>query len=158
MKITIAADPGGVALKDAIKTHLETLGHQVSDKGTIDKSAPVLYPVVGDVVAKDIQSGAAELGMVFCGTGMGVSIVANKHKGVYCAVVESVYAAYHSREINNANVLALGGNIVGTDLGIKIVDTFLGTRWKADADEARGKRLEGFFDSIQAIEQAQFKD
>lgn len=116
-----------------------------------------MYPVVGDLVAKDVQSGAADRGIVFCGTGMGVSIVANKHKGVYCAVVESIFAAYNCREINNANMLALGGGLVGTTLGLKIVDTFLNTEWKADADEARAKRLEGFFAAIRTVEDEQFR-
>ena len=70
MKITIAADPGGVELKNVVKKHLLDLGHEVCDKGG-EKDAPVLYPVVGDLVAKDVQSGAADRGIVFCGTGMG---------------------------------------------------------------------------------------
>jgi len=156
MKITIAADPGGVALKDVIRTHLESKRYCVTDKGsTADEKVP--YPVVGDIVARDIQSGAADFGIVICGTGMGVSIVANKHKGVYCAVVESTFAAYHCREINNCNCLAFGGGIIGPDLAIKIVDTFFETKWKADADEVRGERLEGFLNSIRAIEEELFK-
>ena len=156
MKITLAADPGGVVLKETVKAHLEALGHEVTDKGSTAEEK-VLYPVVGDVVAKDIQTGAADVGIVFCGTGMGVSIVANKHRGVYCAVVESVYAAYNCREINNCNCLALGGNILGPGLALQIVDTFLNTKWKADADETRGKRLEGFLQSIRDLEEEQFK-
>ena len=156
MKITLAADPGGVTLKETVKAHLQELGHVVTDKGSTAEEK-VLYPVVGDVVARDIQSGAADFGIVFCGTGMGVSIVANKHKGVYCAVVESVYAAYNSREINNCNCLALGGNILGPGLAVQIVDTFLNTKWKADADEVRGKRLESFLDAIRTLEDQQFR-
>lgn len=155
MKITLAADPGGVELKNAVKKHLLDLGHEVRDLGG-EKDSPLLYPVVGDSVAKEVQSGIAERGIVFCGTGMGVSIVANKHKGVYCAVVESLYAAYNSREINNVNMLALGGNIVGIGHALKIVDTFLDTAWKADADEVRGKRLESFLSSIRELEEAAF--
>ena len=136
MKITIAADPGGVELKNVVKKHLLDLGHEVCDKGG-EKDAPVLYPVAGDLVAKDVQSGAADRGIVFCGTGMGVSIVANKHKGVYCAVVESIFAAYNCREINNANMLALGGGLVGTTLGLKIVDTFLHTEFSGEERHAR---------------------
>ena len=156
MKITIAADPGGAALKDTIVEHLTSCGHTVADKGTVGDEK-VLYPVVGDVVAKDIQSGAADVGIVLCGTGMGVGIVANKHRGVYCAVVESTYAAYNSREINNCNCLALGGNILGPGLAIQIVDTFLHTKWKADADEVRGKRLESFLEAIRSMEAEQFR-
>lgn len=156
MKITIAADPGGIALKDAIKDHLIVQGHTVTDKGSTE-AGNVLYPTVGDAVARDLQSGAADFGIVLCGTGMGVGIVANKHKGVYCAVVESIYAAYNCREINNCNCLALGGNIIGPGLGLKIVDVFLETKWKADADEVRGKRLEGFLETVRAMEDEQFK-
>ncbi len=156
MKITIAADPGGAELKETIKKHLETCGYDVTDKGSREGER-VLYPSVGDVVASDIQSGKADVGIVLCGTGMGVSIVANKHRGVYCAVVESIYAAYNCREINNCNCLALGGNIIGPGLGIQIVDTFLNTKWKADADEVRSKRLEAFLDAVRNIEDKQFR-
>lgn len=156
MKITLAADPGGVELKDTVKNHLLALGHEVCDLGG-EKDVPMLYPAVGDSVAKEVQSRRADRGIVFCGTGMGVGIVANKHKGVYCAVVESIYAAYNSREINNANMLALGGNIVGAGHALKIVDTFINTAWKADADEIRGGRLEGFLESIRKIENEQFR-
>lgn len=157
MRITIAADPGGVALKDVIKAHLENQGHTVVDKGSKKDGEVVLYPVVGCAVAEDVQQGKADFGIALCGTGMGVSIVANKHKGVYCAVVESEYTAYNSREINNANMLALGGTNIGSGLGVKVVDTFLNTKWKADADETRGKRLEKFLNDIRMIEDEQFK-
>lgn len=157
MRITIAADPSGLALKDVIKEHLEKQGYIVTDKGTKTGGEVVFYPAAGDVVARDIQRGDADFGIVLCGSGMGVSIVANKHKGVYCAVVESVYAAYNSREINNANVLALGGLMIGPGMALKIVDTFLNTTWKADADEVRGARLEGFLRGVVEIEEGQFK-
>ena len=144
-------------LEDVIKEHLEKQGYIVMDKGTKTGGEVVFYPAAGDVVARDIQRGDANFGIVLCGSGMGVSIVANKHKGVYCAVVESVYAAYNSREINNANVLALGGLMIGPGMALKIVDTFLNTTWKADADEVRGARLEGFLRGVVEIEEEQFK-
>ena len=156
MKITIASDAVGAELKDAVKQHLIGRGYDVCDKSG-EKDAPLAYPVVGDVVAKDVQSGAAERGIVFCGSGMGVSIAANKHKGIYCAVVEGVFSAYSSREINNANMLALGGGLIGKNLALKIVDTFLETEWLENADEARAKRLTGFMEMLYAIEEEQFR-
>lgn len=157
MKITIGADLGGFELKEAIKSYLLKEGYAVKDVGVQDKVIPVPYPQVGDAVAKEVAAKEAEYGFLFCGTGMGMSIVANKHKGVYCAVVESQYAAYNAREINNANMLALGGNIVGVGMGLKIVETFLSTPWKNDADEIRGARLEEFQHMIKQIEDSQFQ-
>lgn len=155
MKIMIASDAVGADLKDVVKQHLIERGYDVCDKSG-EKDAPLPYPVVGDLVAKDVQNGVVERGIVFCGSGMGVSIVANKHKGIYCAVVEGVFSAYSSREINNVNMLALGGGLIGKNLALKIVDTFLETEWLENADEVRAKRLASFMDMLYAIEEEQF--
>lgn len=157
MKIVIGADPLGLELKDKVKKHLIEAGHEVSDVGTLDAANPVLYIAASDNVAKAVQSGEAEKGIVFCGTGMGVSIVANKHKGVYCAVVESEWAARQCRLINNANVLALGGRIFGEAMANDIVDAFLNTQWCENFIESRRATITGLFSQVEALENENFK-
>ena len=124
MKITLAADPGGGELKNAVKKHLIELGHEVRDLGG-EKDAPVLYPVVGDSVAKEVQSGKANRGIVFCGTGMGIHIAASKCPHVHAAVCESVPAALRCVTANNCNVLAMGGFYVAPRTGMAMADAFL---------------------------------
>lgn len=158
MKIALGSDPFGFDLKEGVKHHLLAQGHEIIDLGTLDKAQPVLFVEASSCVAKAVQAGQAERGIVFCGTGMGVSIVANKHKGIYCAVVESTFAARECREINNANMLALGGRIFGQSLANEVVDTFLTTEWMqaCNGDDARKGRLQKFYDMMQAVEAEQF--
>ena len=137
MKIAIAADWAGFPLKEAIKTFLVEKGHEVTDMGMVDPSERVTYIKGADAVAKAIQEGRAERGFLFCGTGMGMSIVANKHKGVYCALVESYWAARMSRIINNANVLAMGNSIVGASMAKEIADIFLNTEFTEGKPEIK---------------------
>ena len=114
------------------------------------------YMYAADRVAKAVQSGEAERGMVFCGTGMGVSICANKHKGVYCAVVESQWAAYNARFINNANVLAMGERIIAPVMAWDIAQTFLNTEFHQGANETRSAILGSLFDCLQKAEEDWF--
>ena len=157
MKIVVGADPLGFELKEKVKEHLLAEGHEVSDVGTVNADAPVLYIAASDAVAKAVAGGEAERGLVFCGTGMGVSIVANKHKGVYCAVVESEWAAKQCRLINNANVLALGGRIFGVPMAIDVVETFLNTEWCENFVETRRKNISNLFGQVEALENELFK-
>lgn len=157
MKVVLGADPLGFALKQTVKKHLQDEGYEILDVGTQCEDAPVLYIEASDRVAKAIQSGEAERGIVFCGTGMGVSIVANKHKGVYCAVVESQWAARECRVINDANVLALGGRIFAEAMANDIVDTFLRTSWCADSSEQRKKNLGALLQKVYALEDETFR-
>ena len=125
-KIIVAADPFAVTLKDAVVEHLKSKGYEVTDMGsTKEKSQP--YFECGAEVCKALQAGKAERAILFCGTGMGMSIVANRFKGVTAAVVESVFAAKMSRAINNANVLCLGQMIWGEWMAKEAVDVFLNT-------------------------------
>ncbi|MDF2504720.1 RpiB/LacA/LacB family sugar-phosphate isomerase [Clostridium sp.] len=151
-KIIIGSDKSGFTLKEAIKEHLRSIGYKVSDVGTKDINEPLPYFKVAPIVAKAIQNKEVEKGILICGTGMGMSIVANKHKGVYAAVVESVYGAKKSRAINNANVLALGGWIIAPELGLDIVESFLNTEFTEGLEEWRQEFLKGAYKEVQGIE------
>ena len=109
MKITIGSDHGAVELKDEVKKVLaEFDGVEVTDVGTFGTES-VDYPDIAEKVCADVVSGAADRGIVLCGTGLGISIAANKIHGIRCALCNDVYSAKMSREHNNANVLAMGG-------------------------------------------------
>jgi ribose 5-phosphate isomerase B len=132
-KIVVAADPFAVGLKDAIVAHLKGKGYEVSDVGATAAQAVPYYD--GAVAAsKVLQAGGAEKAILFCGTGMGMSIVANRFKGVTAAVVESVFAAKLCRAINNANALCLGQMIWGEWMAKEAVDTFLKTEFTEGLD------------------------
>ena len=124
--IAIGSDHGGFDLKEKIIAHLKEQGVECKDMGCYDKSS-CDYPVYGRAVAKAVASKEAEKGIVICTTGIGISISANKVKGVRAALCADTLSAKLTREHNNANVLALGAGIVGTNLALEIVDTFLST-------------------------------
>ena len=128
MKIVVGSDPWGFELKTAIKEHLVKQGHEVIDAGgqTADDQAP--YWETASKAARTIQEGKAERGILFCGTGMGMAIVANKFKGIVASVVESEVSAKLCRAINNANVLTMGGLLATSFLATKAVDAFLTTK------------------------------
>ncbi len=128
MKISIGCDHSALELKDAIITHLESLGHVVLDKGTYTKDS-CDYTDYGYLVAKDIKDGVVERGIVICYTGIGMSIIANKVKGVRCALVGSKDAATLTREHNDTNCLALSAKYTGIPLAKEIVDIWLNTEF-----------------------------
>ena len=142
MKIALGSDNAGFGLKEFLKGKLMEAGYEVEDLGTLRRDAEIRYMDAADRVAKAVQSGAAARGILCCGTGMGMSICANKHKGIYCAVVESQWAAYNCRFINNANMLALGERIVAPSMAWDMVQTFLNTAFHEGADETRAAVLE----------------
>jgi ribose 5-phosphate isomerase B len=127
MTIVVAADPFAVSMKEAIKEHLTKEGHLCIDVGS-SGSKEVAYFVAAKAACKIIQDGKADRGILFCGSGMGVAIVAGKHLGIIAACVESVFAARMCRAINNANVLCLGAMIWGEWMAKEAVDVFLSTR------------------------------
>lgn len=157
MKIVLGADPLGYELKEQVKEHLLAEGYELLDVGTCSPDQPVLYIEAADKAAELVGTGAAERGLVFCGTGMGVGIVANKHKGVYCATVESQWAARECRIINNANMLALGGRLVGASLAKDIVDTFLQTQWCENSSAQRKEALGALLGKLYSLEDRNFK-
>lgn len=134
--IGIGSDHGGFALKEAIKKHLEERGLEYKDFGTYS-SASCDYPVYGRAVAKAVAAGECELGILICGTGIGVSITANKVPGVRAALCSDCFSAEATRQHNNANILALGARVLGEGLALKIVDTFLDTPFSNDERHIR---------------------
>ena len=128
MKICIGCDHGGFQLKEKIVAHLKEKGFDVDDVGCYSTEA-VDYPVYGKKVAEAVAAGECDRGIVICTTGIGISITANKVKGVRAALCSDCFSAEATRLHNNANVLALGAGVVGELLAIRIVDIFLGTEF-----------------------------
>ena len=124
--IAIGSDQGGYELKMEILKHLEARGLEYKDFGSYD-TASVDYPEYGKKVAHAIADGECERGILVCGTGIGISITANKVKGIRAALCTDCFMAEATRLHNDANILALGGRVVGVGLALKIVDTFLDT-------------------------------
>lgn len=124
--IAIGCDHGGFALKQEIVKHLTKKGIDFEDFGCFSE-ASCDYTDYGKAVAEAVASGKYEKGILICGTGIGISITANKIKGIRCALCSDCFSAEATREHNDANILALGGRVVGVGLALKIVDTFLNT-------------------------------
>ena len=137
MNLVIGADKGGYAIKNALIPYLEEKGHHVIDVGTTDPGNPRSHNNTGIAAAEAIRNGSAEKGILICGTGMGMSIAANKNEGIYAACVESVYAAKYCRLINDANILCFGGFIVGESMAKEMVDAFLETEFLKDFPQWR---------------------
>ena len=141
MKITIGSDHGAVELKDEVKKVLaEFDGVEVKDVGTFGKES-VDYPDIAEKVCADVVSGAADRGIVLCGTGIGISIAANKIHGIRCALCNDVYSAKKSREHNNANVLAMGGRVLGFGPAGEIVRAWMTTDFEGGRHERRVNKI-----------------
>lgn len=138
MNVIIGCDHAGLELKREIVTLLGELGFTVADAGT-DSSTSVDYPDFGDKVSGAVSAGEAERGVLICGTGIGMSIVANKFPGVRAALCNDLFTARMSRLHNDANVLVIGGRIVGKDLAKEIVRTWFATPFEGGR---HGRRLE----------------
>ena len=138
--IAIGSDHGGFELKELIIRHLEEQGVDVNDMGCYDKSS-CDYPVYGRAVATAVADGSCEKGIVICTTGIGISITANKVKGIRAALCADTLSAKLTRLHNDANVLALGAGIVGPNLAVEIVDTFLNTDFSGE--ERHQRRIDG---------------
>jgi len=149
VKIALGSDHGGYALKEAIKRYLDERQLDYVDFGT-NSDESVDYPEFGEKVGEAVVSGRCERGILCCGTGIGISMAANKVPGIRCAVVSDTYSAQMSREHNNANVLAMGGRVVGEGLALKIVEVWLETEF---AGGRHGKRV----DLIGDIEKKHYK-
>ena len=140
MKIALGSDHGGYHLKEAIRKYLDEKNIAYEDFGT-NSTASVDYPEFGAKVAEAVVSGACDRGILCCGTGIGISISANKVPGIRCAVVTETYSAKMSREHNNANVLALGERVVGEGLALEIVEVWLNTEFAGDRHARRVNML-----------------
>ena len=128
MKIAVGCDHGALDLKNAVVAHLEKQGHEVTDFGTHTKDS-CDYPEFAAAAAKAVAEGKADRGIVLCTTGIGVSITANKIKGIRCALLSDVMSARLTREHNNTNMMAIGAGVVGQMLALEIVDTWIGTEF-----------------------------
>ena len=144
MKISLGCDHGGYALKEHIKAYLESKGHEVVDCGTYSTDS-CDYPIFGEAAARKVQSGECERGIVICTTGIGISMSANKVKGIRCALCGDSYSAEMTRRHNDANVLAMGAGIIGPNLAKKITEVFLTTEFEG----GRHARRVGLLDNIQ---------
>ena len=136
MKISVACDHGGLALKNAVVDWLKQNGYKVTDHGT-DSPASCDYPDYAVKAAEAVAEGVCDFGIVVCTTGIGISIAANKVKGVRCALCSEPLSAKMTRLHNDANMLALGGGIVGVNLGLEIVKTFLDTPFSEEEKHVR---------------------
>ena len=136
MKIAVASDHGGFALKETVKKHLLERDIEVLDLGT-DSEDSVDYPKYGQLCGQTVASGQADLGIVICGTGIGISIAANKVHKIRCGLCTSVEMARLTKQHNNANVLALGGRTTEPELALEIVDTWLDTEFEGGRHQRR---------------------
>jgi len=136
MKVAIGSDHAGFKLKEIIKKHLEEKGFQIIDKGAYSEDR-VDYPIFGEAVAKSILDGEADKGIVICGTGIGISISANKVKGIRAALCVNEYMARMAIRHNNAHILALGARVLGEDLAKSIVDAFFSEHFEGGRHEVR---------------------
>ncbi len=134
--IAIGSDHGGYDLKEKVIAHLKEQGIECKDMGCQDKSS-CDYPVYGRAVARAVAAGECEKGIVICTTGIGISITANKVPGIRCALCADTVSARLTRLHNDANVLAMGAGIVGENLALGIVDTFLDTEFSGEERHQR---------------------
>ena len=145
MKIAIGCDHGALELKNVMVAHLEKQGHEVKDFGTYTKDS-CDYPEFAAAAAQAVANGQCDKGIVLCTTGIGVSITANKIKGIRCALLSDVMSARMTREHNDTNVMAIGAGVVGQMLALEIADTWLGTAFSGE--ERHQRRI----DKVMALE------
>lgn len=136
MKIAIGCDHGAIDLKNKLVSHLEGKGCEVKDFGTYTRDS-CDYPDFAAAAAKAVASGECEKGIVLCTTGIGVSISANKVDGIRCALLSDVWSAKMTRLHNDTNMMALGAGVVGENLALEIVDTWISTEFSGEARHQR---------------------
>lgn len=136
MKISLGCDHGGFAMKEHIKTWLEGHGYQVEDCGCYSTDS-VDYPIYGKAAAEAVASGACQRGIVVCTTGIGISISANKVKGIRCALCHEPLSAEMTRRHNDANMLAIGGGMIGPNMADRILEAFLTTEFEGGRHQRR---------------------
>lgn len=151
-KVLVVAEASAYHLKEVIVKFLEKEGYDFTD-GTVSEN--MTYIEAGSAIGSAISRGEYDFGIVMCGSGMGVNLVANRFPGVYCGLVETLQTAKMARTITNCNVLALGGNIVAYDLACRMVKVFLDTDFAEDQDDEGKKRLTDMFDDMARVDKEQ---
>ncbi len=142
MKIVIAADHGGYDIKEAIIAKLSSKGFELEDLGTDNGETSVDYPVFAKALCKKLQNGEAELGILCCGTGIGMSMTANKQKGIRAAVLSDAFSAEMTRRHNNANVLCLGGRVLSAEQAVALAELFVTTPFEGGRHQRRIDMME----------------
>jgi RpiB/LacA/LacB family sugar-phosphate isomerase len=137
MRIAIGADHGGFPLNERVIDELRAAGHEIEDFGTHDGAQPDDYPDYALKVGQSIQSGASEIGILICGSGVGASVAANKLHGVRAALCADTYSAHQSREHDDCNLLCLGARVVGVELALEIVRAFVAARFTGEERHRR---------------------
>lgn len=140
MKISIGSDHGGYLLKEHIKKYLADKGHECVDCGC-DSLDSCDYPIYGAAAARMVADGSCERGIVICTTGIGISISANKIKGIRCALCSEPLSAEMTRRHNDANMLSMGAGLIGSNMAERIVDTFLNTEFEGGRHQRRVDRI-----------------
>lgn len=140
MKIAVACDHGGLQLKNALIKNMEGQGYEVVDFGTYTTDS-CDYPDYASKAAKAVASGECDKGVVVCGTGIGVSIVANKVKGIRCALVHDVFSAKATRQHNDTNMIAMGQRVIGEGLAIEILNAWLHTDYEGGRHDLRIQKM-----------------
>lgn len=137
MKIAIACDPAGVVLRDAVINMLHDRGIETEYYGISDTDVTRDYPVFAMRAAKAVQSGECQYGIIMCGTGVGISIAANKVKGIRCCCCSDCFSAKMTRAHNDANMLALGGRVIAPETAVMLAETFLDTPFEGGRHQRR---------------------
>lgn len=156
-KFIMASEASGYELKEILKKKYRDQGYEIIDVGTTDPEHPMSYYEAGARAAQAVRDGKAEFGIVVCGTGMGVCMAANRIPGIYCAICESVQTAKLARQINNANVLALGANIVSPELAMRMADAFIGTDFMDGFPENEHAGLIEAVENLERIEKEAYR-
>ncbi|MCL2044696.1 MAG: RpiB/LacA/LacB family sugar-phosphate isomerase [Treponema sp.] len=155
MKIAIASDLSGFPLKEAIVKHLRDKNYEVTDFGIPNDQEPQPYFIQAPKVARVIQKGEAERGILICGTGQGMAIVANKFKGVYACVVADIFSGERAKIINNANIITLGGWVTAPFVACEIVDAWLSMSFTQKM-EFKKDFLTNAFEEVKKLEEVNF--
>lgn len=142
--IVIGSDHGGYELKEVMIKYLQSIGKEVKDCGTFD-GVSVDYPDIAEAVCAEYKKGGYEFGILICGTGIGISIAANKIEGIRCALLNNEYSAKMTKRHNDSNIIAFGGRVVGPDMAIGMLDAYMSA-------EFEGGRHQKRIDKISALE------
>ena len=141
MKVAFACDHAGYTLKEAVLKHLKEMGYEVEDFGCYSPER-VDYPVMGEKAARAVASGECELGVLICGTGIGISLAANRVRGIRAAVCSEPYSAELTRRHNNANMIAFGARVVGEGTACAILDAFFNAKFEGGRHKTRVDMLD----------------